>query len=49
MTTVRVPKIEMGLEAMRLTVNAIKEGKKSIKKILIPVKLIERASVKKIA
>ncbi len=49
MTTVRVPKIEMGLEAMRLTVNAIKEGAKSIKKILIPVQLIERASVKKIA
>jgi DNA-binding LacI/PurR family transcriptional regulator len=49
LTTVRVPKIEMGLEAMRLTVNAIKEGKKSIKKILIPVQLIERSSVKKIA
>lgn len=49
LTTIRVPKIEMGLEAMRLTVNAIKEGKKSIKKILVPVQLIERESVKNIA
>lgn len=48
LTTIRVPKIEMGIEAMRLTVNAIKDGKNSIKKILVPVQLIERASVKKI-
>ena len=48
LTTIRVPKIEMGLEAMRLTVNALKDGKNSIKKILVHVQLIDRESVKNI-
>ncbi len=48
LTTVRVPKIELGTEAFRLIVNILKnklKNKKSIpKKILVPVELIVRES-----
>ena len=44
LTTIRVPKIEMGVEALKLMVNTLKNKKSSFKKILVPVELIERES-----
>ena len=41
LTTIRVPKIELGAEALKLLVNTIKNKKIVIKKkILVPVELI---------
>ena len=49
LTTIRVPKVEMGSEAMKLMVNVLKEKSVvSVKKILVPVELIIRNSTKKI-
>ncbi len=49
LTTIRVPKVEMGSEAMKLMVNMLKEKSvASVKKILVPVELIIRNSTKKI-
>jgi len=44
LTTVRVPKIELGAEAFRLIVNILKNKKSTPKKILVPVELIVRES-----
>jgi LacI family transcriptional regulator len=44
LTTVRVPKIELGAEAFRLIVNILKNKKSTPKKILVPVELIIRES-----
>jgi len=44
LSTIRVPKIEMGSEALRLMVNNIKNKKTLNKKILVPVELIKRES-----
>lgn len=48
LTTVRVPKIDLGVEAVQLLINNIKTKNKSSKKILVPVELIVRESTKKI-
>ena len=44
LTTIRVPKIEMGVEALKLMVNTLKNKKSLTKKILVPVEIIERES-----
>lgn len=44
LTTIRVPKIEMGVEALKLLVNTLKNKKSLSKKILMPVELIVRES-----
>lgn len=49
LTTVKVPKIEMGIEAMNLMVNLLSDkSPRSTKKILVPVELIVRSSTKRI-
>jgi LacI family transcriptional regulator len=44
LTTVRVPKIEMGIEAVKLISDRLRNGSKTTKKILVPVELIIRKS-----
>jgi LacI family transcriptional regulator len=44
LTTVRVPKIELGIEVMRLMSDILKNKSKGSKKILVPVELIIRKS-----
>ncbi|MFA6599297.1 MAG: LacI family DNA-binding transcriptional regulator [Ignavibacteriaceae bacterium] len=44
LTTIRVPKIEMGIEALKLIVNTLKNKKSLSKKVLVPVELIIRES-----
>lgn len=44
LSTIRVPKLELGSEALKLLVNSIKSKKTFSKKILIPVELIKRES-----
>ncbi len=44
LTTIRVPKIEMGSEALKLIVTMLKNKKSIIKKVLMPVELIVRES-----
>jgi LacI family transcriptional regulator len=44
LTTIKVPKDELGIEALRLIVNFIKNKKALHKKIVIPVELIVRES-----
>ena len=48
LTTVKVPKLEMGIEAVQLLLNMIKSNNGVAKKIVIPVELIVRESTKKI-
>ena len=48
LTTIRVPKIEMGIEALKLLVNILNNKKSLLKKILIPVELIKRESTSKL-
>ncbi|MEG8947115.1 LacI family DNA-binding transcriptional regulator [Rosettibacter firmus] len=49
LTTIRVPKTELGIEAMNLMVNLLKEKEKfQTRKILVPVELIIRTSTRKI-
>ncbi len=48
LTTVRVSKIELGTEALRIMVQNLKQKKFTPKKILIPVELIIRKSTTKI-
>lgn len=48
LTTIRIPKIDMGIEAVQLILSLIKNKVKSAKKILVPVELIVRKSTKKI-
>ncbi|NWF88902.1 MAG: LacI family DNA-binding transcriptional regulator [Ignavibacteriaceae bacterium] len=44
LSTIRVPKLELGTEALKLLVNVIKSKKSLSKKILVPVELIIRES-----
>jgi LacI family transcriptional regulator len=44
LSTIRVPKIEMGSEALKVMVNNLKNKKTINKKILVPVELIKRES-----
>jgi LacI family transcriptional regulator len=44
LSTIRVPKIEMGTEAVQLLINIINKKSIAAKKIIIPVKLIVRES-----
>jgi LacI family transcriptional regulator len=44
LSTIRVPKIEMGVEALKLLVNTLKNKKSIPKKILVPVELVARES-----
>jgi len=44
LSTVRVPKIELGVEALKLLANTLKNKKSLPKKILVPVELIIRES-----
>ncbi len=46
LTTLNVPKEELGIEAMRLMVDILKKRVKSTKKVLVPVEIIRRESVK---
>jgi LacI family transcriptional regulator len=48
LTTIRIPKIDMGVEAIQLILSLIKNEVKSAKKIIVPVELIVRNSTKKI-
>ncbi len=48
LTTVKVPKLEMGIEAVQLLLNMIKSSNGTAKKIVIPIELIVRGSVKSI-
>ena len=48
LTTIRVPKLEMGTEAVQLLRNIINTESTTTKKIIIPVELIVRKSIKKI-
>ncbi|MBU0559289.1 MAG: substrate-binding domain-containing protein [Bacteroidetes bacterium] len=48
LTTVRVPKIELGAEAFRVLVSQLKNNKIQPKKILVPVEILVRNSTKKI-
>ena len=45
LSTVRVPKYEMGIEVMKLMADLLKNEKSTKKKILVPVELIDRVSV----
>jgi LacI family transcriptional regulator len=44
LTTIRVPKIEMGVEVMRLMTDILKNRSKTPKKVLIPIDLVIRKS-----
>lgn len=44
LSTIRVPKIEMGIEVMRLMADILNNKVKSPKKVLVPVELVTRAS-----
>ena len=48
LSTIRVLKIEMGVEVMRLMSDILKKKTKSPKKVLVPVELIIRKSTAKI-
>ena len=48
LTTVRVPKIEIGAEAVRLMVEVLKNKNNSTKKIIVPTELIVRSSTARI-
>ena len=47
-STIRVHKIELGVEAMKLIVNVVENNDLSPKKTLIPVELVIRESTRKI-
>ncbi len=48
LTTIRVPKVKMGTEAVQLLLNIIKTKNYTAKKILIPIELVVRKSIKNI-
>ncbi|HUX60525.1 MAG TPA: LacI family DNA-binding transcriptional regulator [Ignavibacteriaceae bacterium] len=48
LSTIRVPKMEMGTEAMKLMAHMIKNNLKDNRKVLLPVDLIIRESTKRI-
>ncbi|MCX6173155.1 MAG: LacI family DNA-binding transcriptional regulator [Ignavibacteriales bacterium] len=47
-STIKVPQIELGMEAMKLIVNVVENNDLSPKKTLIPVELVIRESTRKI-
>ena len=47
LSTIRIPKMEMGIEAIKLMVQLLKNNSKESKKVLIPVELIKRQSVRR--
>jgi len=47
LSSMRVPKIELGIESMRLVMELLKKRTTKPRKILVPVELVERCSVKK--
>lgn len=48
LTTIRVPKVELGIEAIKLINDMIHGNPKSNRKILVPVELIERKTTKEL-
>jgi DNA-binding LacI/PurR family transcriptional regulator len=48
LSTVSVPKYEMGIEVMKLMADLLKNKEATKKKILVPVELIDRGSVSKL-
>lgn len=46
LSTIKVNKIELGVEAIKLVINSIKEADYTNKKIVLPVKLIKRESTR---
>jgi LacI family transcriptional regulator len=48
LTTIKIPKIDMGVEAVQLILSLMGDKKKSAKKIIVPVELVVRKSTKKI-
>lgn len=44
LSTIRVPKLDLGAEALKLLINTLKNRKPLLKKILVPVELIVRES-----
>ena len=48
LSTIRVPKMEMGTEAMKLMAQMIKNNSKECRRVLLPVDLIVRDSTKRI-
>ncbi len=48
LSTIRIPKMEMGVEAMRLMSTLLKDGNKISKKVIVPVELVVRNSTQKI-
>jgi LacI family transcriptional regulator len=49
LSTIRVPKVDLGAEAMRLLLEILNKKVKTPKKVLIPVELIKRKSVAEIS
>ncbi len=48
LSTIRVPKMEMGVEAMKLISSLIKDQNNSTKNVLVNVELVDRQSTKKL-
>jgi LacI family transcriptional regulator len=48
LSSIRVPKIDLGAEATRILIDMLKRKVTSAKKVLVPVELIERKSVKRL-
>jgi len=48
LTTIKVPKVKMGTEAVQLLLNIIKTERTSTKKIIVPIELVVRESIKNI-
>lgn len=48
LTTIKVPKVKMGTEAVQLLLNIIKTESTTTKKIIVPIELVVRESIKNI-
>jgi DNA-binding LacI/PurR family transcriptional regulator len=48
LTTIKVPKVKMGTEAVQLLLNIIKTESTTTKKIIVPIELVVRDSIKNI-
>jgi LacI family transcriptional regulator len=48
LSTIRVPRIDLGVKTMQLMVNILKDKKEEIEKIVIPVELVARDSTSKL-
>lgn len=49
LTTMRVPKVELGMEALNLMVDILKKNNHALRKVLVPVELIVRGSTCRIS